>query len=651
MLNKKRAFYRYGSIILFLSMGVLYAFLPHTADSVEKVTYLQNKMEQIVRQYPNIKELSLLRDKFMDEVIKDKKIQLRSKYKKLLNDDDWLYEIDYQLDLLSKENIPLASDEELEKQAAKLYPIYEKGERVVVVYKKNPNVVTSQEGIFMGFRGGFLMIAGRQIRLQDMEGIVGNDTEILKFLSVESKAKRQKFITEKKEIAAVQRKQWKKENREALSAKLQKEMGQFNEQNGYIFYNGQWYSSQDACIVIMEDSWKNIQNRMQRENLAKRKRILTNQQEEVAILMFSGKVSPLGKRLSPEAELQRREIAHKKNMSELERRKKAANDARLARIAEQQNKLKRIEEKAQRERKTRMEAIRNQVVKNPDDFEKGFFTSNVLFSGMAVIMITGVFLLIFLRKKEKGNDLSKFFVGKGELQKNFWATANADPDNFHYVAYMFPGLKEANEALAQMSYISIDRGGNLYCSKDIRYGAYLHLHGAVAFIGGKKLNYALWREASAVWPELEGAEYFKVSSEPVVLVEVPDLAAFSKNEGYKVKDLGVEDITGENGEIIRCYNFKTDTKEHAEAFLTKFNISEEGVVVHVVTDEGMMEKNLKNGIYDPETLDVSDAADAKESPAEKAEPELANETSDPDDQKDPEDQKEPEDQKDSKEKA
>ena len=116
-----------------------------------------------------------------------------------------------------------------------------------------------------------------------------------------------------------------------------------------------------------------------------------------------------------------------------------------------------------------------------------------------VIAIVGIMVW---HKTQKKDPFKKYFEGKGQLQKDFWAAAAADPDNFKYVAYMFPDLKEATAALGKLSYFNIGPGGDLKCVRDLRYGAYPHLDGAVCFVGGTKFTYALWKEASIVLPEL-----------------------------------------------------------------------------------------------------------------------------------------------------
>ncbi|MBR3650454.1 MAG: hypothetical protein IKN52_09395, partial [Victivallales bacterium] len=210
-----------------------------------------------------------------------------------------------------------------------------------------------------------------------------------------------------------------------------------------------------------------------------------------------------------------------------------------------------------------------------------------------VIAIVGIMVW---HKTQKKDPFKKYFEGKGQLQKDFWAAAAADPDNFKYVAYMFPDLKEATAALGKLSYFNIGPGGDLKCVRDLRYGAYPHLDGAVCFVGGTKFTYALWKEASIVLPELPNASYFKVSTEPKVLLELPNLEQLSKTENLHIESLGFEDIAGENGEFNRVFKYKTDTLEAARNFLDTIEVKEAGIIIHIETNEGIIGKD-ENGVF------------------------------------------------------
>ena len=223
---------------------------------------------------------------------------------------------------------------------------------------------------------------------------------------------------------------------------------------------------------------------------------------------------------------------------------------------------------------------------------------------MRVVIAVCVFLVFVIvaaaimvwHKTQKKDPFKKYFEGKGQLQKDFWAAASADPDNFKYVAYMFPDLKEATAALGKLSYFNIGPGGDLKCVRDLRYGAYPHLDGAVCFVGGTKFTYALWKEASIVLPELPNASYFKVSTEPKVLLELPNLEQLSETENLHIESLGFEDIAGENGEFNRVFKYKTDTLEAARHFLDTIEVKEAGIIIHIETNEGIIGKD-ENGVF------------------------------------------------------
>ena len=161
---------------------------------------------------------------------------------------------------------------------------------------------------------------------------------------------------------------------------------------------------------------------------------------------------------------------------------------------------------------------------------------------------------------------------------------------------MFPNEEEARNALLELSYISAMPNGILKCSKNIDYGTYPHNGKEVAFIGGTELHYAPWREATAVMPELPNAQYFKVSTEPSVQLEMPNMA----EQNIDIKDLGREEIRTEDGSIVLCYKYSCQSRDDAMYFLENLVLNEEGVTIQVETPEGYLGKDME-GIFEMET--------------------------------------------------
>jgi hypothetical protein len=217
------------------------------------------------------------------------------------------------------------------------------------------------------------------------------------------------------------------------------------------------------------------------------------------------------------------------------------------------------------------------------------------------IVIIALFVLgtlggaVFALTRRRARDPRKFFEGQGRLQRNFWALADADPEHFKYVAYRFPTMDEARGALLQLSFISEGPDNQLRCSRELEFGFYPHQDRWVSFVGGTDMHYALWREASAVLPELPQAEYFRVSTAPEVKLEVPDIGQLLRDEALKIEH--VENREGEGDDFSQYYVYRAPDKQSALEFLKRANVSEAGVHVVVQTPDGTWGKD-ENGIYE-----------------------------------------------------
>ena len=58
-----------------------------------------------------------------------------------------------------------------------------------------------------------------------------------------------------------------------------------------------------------------------------------------------------------------------------------------------------------------------------------------------------------------------------------------------------------------------------------------------------------------------------------------------------VFELGFTSVPDENGEMVRCAKFKSDTEEHALDFLEKYDLPEPGMIAQVETPEGIFGKD------------------------------------------------------------
>lgn len=514
----------------------------------------------------------------------------------LLTENDAIDLAKKRLAFLAAKHYPFPSAEELENAAVTAYPLYQRGDKVRIIHKKNPFATTVTEGVLYEARNGVIKVGARSVRIRDMLGIDGNEEEALKFDEKASLVKREEFKANVLEETELSQKTWIDDNKEAIWEQVLLELSAQNEKNGYTNLEEEWLTSAQLLERLCSIKFSALSGQARMKKAYEQHLLEASIEAPQIALAQSSKILPLGEWLSPAAEMQRRAKLEAERLAAIEAAKEAQRkleEERLARIAEE----KAAEERAIAEAKARELA----ELKAQEEAARLALRRKkmipIIIAIAAVLLIAAVIgFLIWRKKTSEGPDYQKFFEGRGRLQKEFWARVEADPDNFRYVAYLFPNMNEANTALSKLSYITTDKDGNLSCARDIFFGAYPHQEGAVCFVGGVRLNYALWREATAILPELPGAVYFKVSPEPSVMLDLPDMAD-GKDDDLQIKSLGTEDITSESGEFSRCFKYSSNSKTNAMAFLEKTDIQEDGIIIQVATPEGNVGKDI-NGIFE-----------------------------------------------------
>jgi hypothetical protein len=514
----------------------------------------------------------------------------------LLLDEDALRMTGEVLQQRAVEKYPIPNEEQLQQFAEEAFPLYQRGDRVRVIHKKNPFATTITEGVLYEAKNGVIKVGNRVIRVRDMLGIDGNEVEALKFDDQASERRREIFKAELLEKQTMAQQNWLRANQQAVEAEVFLLCGQRNEMNGFTFLDDEWLAEDELLVRVSTQAFAKLS--LLRKLAKEREMHLAENALEAQLqtIELSNRIAPPGEWISPASELKRRQQIERERQAAIT----AAREAALKREAEEKARVE--EEKAAKLRAEEAAAARKRAELEAQLEEINYANKRAIPLWLVAVVILlivggGIGVFTWRRKANADPDFKKFFEGKGKLQKEFWARVDADPENFKYVAYMFPNMGEANNALSKLSYILTDRDGNLSCRKKIHFGVYPHQNAAVCFVGGEKLNYALWREASAVLPELPGAQYFKVSTEPDVMLELPDIDALNKEGDLHVKSLGVEDISNESGEFSRCFKYSTDNKESALTFLEKTEVREEGIVIHVETPEGMFGKDI-NGIFE-----------------------------------------------------
>jgi len=493
---------------------------------------------------------------------------------------------------------PIYTKAQLAEQAEKKYPLYKQGERIKVSYMLNPRTVNTVSGIYNGTQGGLVKVGKFRFRLRDMDGIKDNEAEIQKLDPEGTAILRKEYMEELAEKNAKGHEKFLRDHAEEYQKAALNKSSETNESCGFTF-NGENWLSPVAILEAMAAKARTVYElELQEKKLREKANMVAAVDAQYDSMELQSRLAPAHTRLNPEKVLEAQRLAAEKAAAEEAKRQE---ELAAKKKAEEEAAAAAAERKAARER---AKAAKEEAAKQPGATaampEEEVGNNKMLYIAggvLCVLVVLGMicaFIIFKIKKKRDKEVFTKFFQGEGELQKTFWAQAEADPDHFKYVAYMFPGLKEATEALTRLSYIRADASGQLHNSKDLEVGVYPHQNGAVCFVGGTNFHYAPWREATAILPEIPGAVYFKVSTEPEVALELPDE---EKLRLLHIESLGVEEQENPEGGFIRCYNYTCDSRENALAFLQGFEISEEGIVIHVETPQGVLGKD-ENGIFE-----------------------------------------------------
>lgn len=471
----------------------------------------------------------------------------------------------------------------LEAEAAKKYPVHAEGDTVEVEFQMNPVRREKLRGVYQGRTPGSILVGRRQIMIADMAAVDGNEANILMFDAERSGQLRKEYIDQKVQAYDEARNKYTETVRAVARRERYRLGAQQNEQRGYLFLDGTWHPIRDAVTKVIE---------AERDRLRAEER----QRAEQAVLALRQEAAAVGT-----AELAASELAPSTLATDPAAELAAVTalvDAEKKRAAVTEEEARRKAEEAAAEEARQKAAMETAKPSSPTPaavettVPKGlpwFFIAVI-----AVFVLGTVGAAVFAVLRRRSRDPNRFFQGKGRLQRSFWEQAEADPENFKYVAYRFPSMADARAALLHLSFISEAPGGQLKCHRDLQFGFYPHQDKFVCFVGGTELHYALWREASAVLPELPGAEYFRVSTAPEVMLEIPDIEQLLRDENLKVEH--VENREGEGDDYSQYYVYKAPDKQNALEFLKRARVSEPGVHVIVQTPEGTWGKD-ENGIY------------------------------------------------------
>jgi len=482
----------------------------------------------------------------------------------------------------------------LEKEAAEKFPIYEEGDIVEVVFQLNPVRREHVRGVYRGRTQRAVKIGRWTIMVEDIETVKGNE-ELLQRLDAEtSRGLRADYVGQKRAVYEEERSKYRDTVRAVAKREHYRMGAETNEQRGYIYLQDHWLPVAEAIREIAGAEKKALQQEY-REALEQR---LTERRQAARTVTTAAVAAAV---LGPNSSYVNPEVVRTRLAEDLaaaaKLRQSQQESERLQK--EQQLAEAKLQEDAKAQAAAKKVAARKAAAPDAgtdtggdEDVGDGM---PVLLLGVigAFAVLTLVGVLVTLSRRKKGVP-EKFFKGKGKLQKDFWSRAEADPEGFKYVAYLLPDMEDAQNALEQSSFLEQGTDGRLRCYQDLMVGFYPHQGKAVCFVGGENLSYALWGEASAVMPELPGAEYFRVSTAPEVLLEIPDVEGALRDDSLQITHVGNRD--GEGDDYSQYYVYKAPDRDNAVEFLRRARVDEPGIHVVVETPEGVWGKDL-NGIY------------------------------------------------------
>ncbi|MBN2449222.1 MAG: hypothetical protein JXR77_02470 [Lentisphaeria bacterium] len=496
---------------------------------------------------------------------------------------------------LVRTKFPDLDPEVLAAEAAERFPYYEEGDIVEVPYQINPVRRETVKGPYRGRTPNAVQIGRWTIMVADIERVPDSADLLLRLDAERCKELRRAYMEEKQTAHSDARETYRQTVR-AVARREQYRMGaQRNEERGYVFYTGSWLPVRDAAARIVEDERARMQKEAKDREAAQVEAKKTAAEELLVAHAAARQLSPHSLYVDPEAE-----YAALMARVEAEKARRAAEASAKAE-GEEGTSGTSAEETAGTPFDSTPDAASStggpsaSPAASPTVGEEIRVGFPVWLIVVAILFAVGCVVAIVLSIKRSRRPPAKdFFEAKGRVEKNFWGMADADPEHFKYVAYRYPTEEDAKAALLQLSYIHEGPNKQLKCLRSIEFGIYPHQEKYVVFVGGRDLHYALWREASAVFPELPDAEYFRVSAAPEVNLEIPDIEQLLRDSAMKIEH--VENREGEGDDFNQYYTYRAPDKSSALEFLRRVNVSEANVHVVVQTPEGVWGKD-ENGIY------------------------------------------------------
>lgn len=492
--------------------------------------------------------------------------------------------------LVAKKFPPLEVDK-LETEAQARYPIYQKGDMVEFYYATNPQNVRKVRGMYGGRNARLVQVGAAAIQLEDIARVKGNEDLVVRFDPVASEELRRVYVAERLATYEAAREAYQAQAIAYTRTKETERAWQENQAAGYLFVDQMWTTARDLVVSLITEEKASIQKALE----AAMESRLADKRDRIAVAASQQAVQEPLVVAASHADVAAEYAAYQQRLAAAAVAAQSQPEAVEASPPETVESSLPVSPAG--------EGDTPAAPTEPDPVAPAQLLPPWAYAAIIGIVVAGLVVGVVIYRQRSGGpgqDLKKFFQGRGKVQRTFWQMADEKPKTFKYVAYRYSTAEEARQALLQLSYVNERVGGDLVCRHDVYFGYGPHQDKFVSFVGGEKLNYALWREASAVFPEYPGAEYFRVSTAPDVNLEIPDLDSLLADPELQIQH--VENREGEGTDYSQYYVYRAPAKENALEFLKHAQVQEAGLHVIVLTKDGVFGKD-ENGIYE-EAMDL-----------------------------------------------
>lgn len=483
-------------------------------------------------------------------------------------------------DRLANRKFPPLDEETLGNAAAEIYPIYREGDPVTLTYLPNPVRPTTITGKVAKIASSYVQVGSQVVLFEDLKKTDYGKAEIVKFNAPKSMELRRNYIEKRRKEYESQRNDYRTQAYEIALRLKRKEAIARNQSLGYILYEDKWFQLPDLASTIINQE----KTRMMRELAEAMQRRIRESRAFATIAVASQSISDAGTPgflYSDPFDATAQAAPQAETVSDID--EEEAEESPETPPFDQETATPEADATASGPEETGEETISGTPI----------WIYAAAAGGVLVVLVLIGLVIVKKRSKKPSN----LFTSGSKMHKQLWAKAEAAPDDFKYVAYRFASMESAREALLQLSYVQEEADGTLSSAEDVLYGIYAHDGKFVAYVAGMNLGYAPWREASALFPELYEAEYFRVSSAPEVKLEIPDIEKLMADESIEVEH--IQNIDGIGDDFGKYYIYETPDKETALVFLERVSVDSGGIHIIAKTPEGIWGRD-SYGVYEDE---------------------------------------------------